>query len=179
MFPASPLTLRYFCCSLASQVSYKTIKVYLSGICLEHLERGLQDPTKDELLQLLCTGIKRSQGNTKHTQLPITINILRTLKSQLRNDSSYSLVEKRVLNVDNLTVFIPQSKTDPFRQGHTITQIHPPTPSEPSVCMLQKSYCSNNVGLYSMQADSPHLADSNLQQHSAKHRMQPATLCKS
>ena len=29
------------------------------GIHLEHLERGFEDPTKDELLQLLCTGIPR------------------------------------------------------------------------------------------------------------------------
>jgi len=44
---------------MACQVSYKTIKVYLAGTHLEHLERGFEDPTKDELLQLLCTGIPR------------------------------------------------------------------------------------------------------------------------
>ena len=53
-FPASSLTLCYFCSYIASHVSHKTIKVYLSGIRLEHLERG-------ELLCLLCKGIKRSQ----------------------------------------------------------------------------------------------------------------------
>ena len=41
-FPASPLTLRYFCCYMARQVSNKTIKVYLAGIHLEHLERGFE-----------------------------------------------------------------------------------------------------------------------------------------
>ena len=149
-FPASPLTLRYFCCYLACQVSYKTIKVYLAGIRLEHLERGLEDPTKDDLLQLLCTGIKRSQGVSKHNRLPITINVLQTLKSQLRHDPSFSPLEKRLLwaaftlafygflrasefatpnltwqhiqlAADRYTVFIEQSKTDPFRCGHTIT----------------------------------------------------------
>lgn len=148
-FPASPLTLCYFCCYMACQVSYKTIKVYLAGIRLEHLERGLEDPTQDELLHLLCTGIKRSQGTPIHTRLPITINVLQTLKSQLRRDSSFSPLEKRLLwaaftlafygflrasefATSNLlwqhihlagnryTVFIQQSKTDPFRCGHTI-----------------------------------------------------------
>ena len=61
-FPASPLTLCYFCCYMAHQVSYKTIKVYLAGIRLEHLERGFEDPTKDKLLQLLCTSIKCSNS---------------------------------------------------------------------------------------------------------------------
>ena len=96
-FPVSPLTLRYFCCYMACQVSYKTIKVYLAGIRLEHLERGLEDPTKDELLQLLCTGIKRSQGVSKHNRLPVTITVLKTLKSQLRHDPSFSPLEKRLL----------------------------------------------------------------------------------
>ena len=96
-FPATSLTLCYFYTSIAQRVSYKTIKVYLAGICLEHLERGLHDPTDDKLLQLLCTGIKRSQGTTSRTRLPITIDLLRSLKTQLRNDSSYSLLEKRLL----------------------------------------------------------------------------------
>ena len=34
-FPATSLTLRYFCTSIAQHVSYKTIKVYLAGIRLE------------------------------------------------------------------------------------------------------------------------------------------------
>ena len=96
-FPATSLTLHYFCTSIAQRVSYKTIKVYLAGIHLEHLERGLHDRTDDKLLQLLCTGIKCSQGKTSHTHLPITIDLLRSLKTQLRNDSSYSLLEKRLL----------------------------------------------------------------------------------
>jgi len=66
---------------MARQVSYKTIKVYLVGIHLEHLEKGFEDPNKDELLQLLYTGIKRSQGAQTRTRLPITITVLQTLKS--------------------------------------------------------------------------------------------------
>ena len=149
-FPATSLTLRYFCTSIAQRVSYKTIKVYLAGIRLEHLERGLHDPTDDKLLQLLCTGIKRSQGTTSRTHLPITIDLLRSLKTQLRNDSSYSLLEKRLLrsaftlafygflraseftssslqwsdvqfSATTIAIDLRQSKTDPFRRGHTIT----------------------------------------------------------
>jgi len=149
-FPASPLTLRYFCCHMACQVSYKTIKVYLAGIRLSHIERGFEDPTKDELLHLLCTGIKRSQGVSPNTRLPITIDVLQTLKSQLSLNLSFSPLEKRLLWAaftlafygflrasefaspnftwrhiqlagDHYTILIEQSKTDPFRQGHIIT----------------------------------------------------------
>ena len=149
-FLATSLTLRYFCTSIAQRVSYKTIKVYLAGICLEHLERGLHDPKDDKLLQHLCTGIKRSQGTTSRTCLPITIDLLRSLKTQLRNDSSYSLLEKRLLwsaftlafygflrasefmssslqwsdvqfSATTVAIDLLQFKIDPFRRGHTIT----------------------------------------------------------
>ena len=96
-FPATSLTLHYFCTSIAQRVSYKTVKVYLARIRLEHLERWLHDPMDYKLLQLLCTGIKRSQGTTSRTCLPITIDLLRSLKTQLLNDPSYSLLAKRLL----------------------------------------------------------------------------------
>ena len=70
-YPASPLTLCYFCCYMAERVSYRTIKVYLAGIWLGHLERGLEDHTKDELLYLLYTGIKRSQGTRAETNIQL------------------------------------------------------------------------------------------------------------
>ena len=108
-FPATSLTLCYFCTSIVHHVSYKTIKVYLAGIRLEHLERGLHDPTDDKLLQLLCTGIKYSQGITSRTRLPITIDLVLSLKTQLRNDSSYSLLEKRLLWSAFTQVFMASS----------------------------------------------------------------------
>ena len=82
-FPASPLTLCYFCSYIASHVSHKTIKEYLSSVQLEHLERGHRDPTDDDLLCLLCKEIKRSQGDTSRPRLPVTINVLEALKTQL------------------------------------------------------------------------------------------------
>ena len=81
---------------MASQVLYN-IKMYLVDIWLEHLERGLEDPTKDELLHVLCTGIKRSQGTQTHIYLPITINVLQTLKSQLHCDPPFLPFEKKLL----------------------------------------------------------------------------------
>ena len=93
-FPTSPLTYATSAATyVASQVLYKTIKVYLAGIWPEYLERGLEDPTKDEQLHLLCTGIKRSQGTQTHIHLPITINVLQTLCC----DPSFPPLEERFL----------------------------------------------------------------------------------
>ena len=47
-FPATSLILHYICTPIAQCVSYKIIKVYLAGIHLEHLQRGLHDPTDDK-----------------------------------------------------------------------------------------------------------------------------------
>ena len=95
-YPASSLTLQFFCSNLARRVSYKTIKVYLAGIRLAHLELGYSDPTSDEPLRLVIRGIRRWQGESPRQRLPITINLLRTLKQQLRT-SNLLLIEQRLL----------------------------------------------------------------------------------
>ena len=107
--PASPLTLHYFCCSIAQRVSHKTIKVYLTGICLEHLERGCQDPTNDYSLlekMLLWSAF--------------TLAFYSFLRASefATPDLSWSNIQ---LNSNKVVVFIQQSKTDPFCNGHTIT----------------------------------------------------------
>ena len=60
------------------------------------LEQGHPDPSHDELLHLVIKGIRRSQGDSTNQRLPITINLLRTFKRQLRV-SSLSLLEQRLM----------------------------------------------------------------------------------
>ena len=95
--PASSLTLQFFCVDNSGHTSYKTLKVYLAAIHLTHLEQGLDDPTNDHLLHLVCRGIRRRQGDNTRKRLPITINLLRTLKSQLANSVSFTILEQRLL----------------------------------------------------------------------------------
>ena len=52
-FPASSLILEYFCAHASQQISYKTLKVYLSRICRAHLERGLPDTSESISLHLV------------------------------------------------------------------------------------------------------------------------------
>ena len=81
--PASSMTLQYFCADRSQHVSYKTLKVYLATTRVMYIEQGLFDPTTDELLHLVCRGICCQQDNPERKRLPITINLLRTLKYQL------------------------------------------------------------------------------------------------
>ena len=69
-----------FCVQVSQHISYKTQKVYLSGICLAHIEQGLPDPTKSPSLYLVCRGIHHQQGDHYRTRLPYTINLLQLLK---------------------------------------------------------------------------------------------------
>ena len=147
-FPASSLTLEYFCAHVSQQISCKTLKVYLSEICLAHIERGLPDPTKSTSLHLVCRGIRRQQGDSRRVWLPITINLLRLLKEQLRTSNHYTPIEQRMLwalftlafygffrsnellsnlrwsdltlSLNQMSITLHQSKTDPFRRGQTI-----------------------------------------------------------
>jgi len=117
--------------------------VYLAAIQLNHIQNDYEDPTRDNLLQLVCRGICRQQGDNQRNRLPITLNILRTLKEQLCQ-SSYTFQEKlmlwsafatafygflRVSEYVNLywddvihgeeqqVITLHQSKTDSFRHG--------------------------------------------------------------
>jgi len=147
-------------------VSYNTIKVYLGEIRLEHIERSFPHPTQHELLHLLCTGIKKSQGSRKRTRLPITISILRTLKTQLKRDTSFSLLERYLLwaaltlafygflrssefatteltwsdlqmQGNHYSLTIQQSKTDPFCRGPVLTLHESQTSTCPVKAMSQ------------------------------------------
>ena len=141
--PASSIILRYFCVYESQSVSCKTIKVYLAAIHLHHIENNMLDPTNDNLLHLICRGIRRQQGGNQRTCLPITINLVHTIKEQLHL-STYTLHEQRMLwatftkafygffrvsefinfcwsdvsfSLDHISITLHQSKTDPFRHG--------------------------------------------------------------
>ena len=100
-YPASSHTLQFFCAYLAQRVSYKSNKVYLAGIWLIHLEL---DPTTDECLHLVVKGIRRFQGDSSRPRLLITINLLHTLKQQLRI-SNFSLVKQCLLRAAFMMAF--------------------------------------------------------------------------
>jgi len=77
-------------------VSYKTIKVYLAAIRLHHIEHSMPDLTIDNLIQLVCKGILCLQGDNQRDRLPITVNLMPTLKEQLRR-SQYTTLEQCML----------------------------------------------------------------------------------
>ena len=147
-YPASFLTLQFFCAHLAVHASYKTIKVYLAGIRLALLERGHPDPTDNEPLQFKIRGVRHLQDESSCHRLLITIAVLHSLKHQLRT-SNLPLLEQRLLwatftiafygflhvseftssslqwldiqfTPQNTSVTIRQSKTDPFHKDHVL-----------------------------------------------------------
>ena len=82
--PASELTLRYFCTELSRSLSHSTIKVYLAGIRLFHIENNCPEPTKEApLLHYLCTAIKRHTGENYLNRHPITISLLQFIKTSI------------------------------------------------------------------------------------------------
>ena len=86
--PASSLTLRLFCTHLSSRAQHKSIRAYLAGIRLWHIENEVEHKCGDPLLQLLCSGIKREQGvSTSDTQHPITADVLARLFEGIENSS--------------------------------------------------------------------------------------------
>ena len=68
----------------SSNLNHSSINVYLSAVQSLHIDRGLPDPLINCLqLQRLLRGIKRVQGSSSLTRLPITIDILHVIKRSL------------------------------------------------------------------------------------------------
>lgn len=68
----------------SSNLNHSSINVYLSAVQSLHIDCGLPDPLINCLqLQRLLRGIKRVQGSSSLTRLPITIDILHVIKRSL------------------------------------------------------------------------------------------------
>ena len=124
--PASSLTLQFFCVHNSCYTSYKTLIVYLAAICLRHLEQILDDPTHDHLLHLVCIGIPRLQGDKICKRLPITINVLRTLKRQLANSTFFTVLEQRLLWATFSSAFYGFMRVSEFTMPPTSDTFSPP-----------------------------------------------------
>ena len=71
--PASDWTLCLFATHLSPSLCSSSIKIYLSAVHSMHIDLGLPDPLVDCLqLQRVLRGIKRTQGSTGSSCLPIT-----------------------------------------------------------------------------------------------------------
>lgn len=77
LFPASEDVLVKFIVYLAKTIKHSSIKTYLSAVRHFHIRNGFELDFKKFLrLQMVLKGIKRSQGVSIKTRLPITIHHL-------------------------------------------------------------------------------------------------------
>ena len=82
--PASEQTLVCFCVHLADHLLHSSIRVYLSVVCLSHIDFGYADPFVNRLqLQRLLHGIKRHQGSNLRQRQPETADLMSVLHGSL------------------------------------------------------------------------------------------------
>ena len=75
--PADEWTLCLFVTFLARTIKHSSIKVYLSGVRALHIDHGFPDPLINCLrLQRVVRGIKRCQGSSSSSRLPITDDLM-------------------------------------------------------------------------------------------------------
>ena len=76
--PTNEETLIQYVAYLAKTIKHSSIKGYLAAVRHLHIRSGYDLDLKTFLrLQLICHGIKRSQGDSTRIRLPITINHLK------------------------------------------------------------------------------------------------------
>ena len=88
ILPTNENMLVYFATYMARSVTADTVKVYLAAIRYMHILNGHNLDLKSFLrLQYVLKGIKRSQGSSKFTRLPITLTHLKLFQLLLSNPS--------------------------------------------------------------------------------------------
>ena len=74
--PASTIALSRYAAFLARSLSATSIPAYLNIVRILHLERGLEDPTKNNFhLATTLRGIRRCKGLTVSQKKPMTIGV--------------------------------------------------------------------------------------------------------
>lgn len=149
-----PATVESFLAFLAHcfnhGVPYFTVKVYAAAVGARHSEHNLPSPTNAIVVLQALGGYKRLRSAVTDKRLPITVEIMRFLKSRLFS-SELSIYEKCLFwsaftlaffaflrvgefttsphcthfldissSATNITVNIPSSKTDQLGQGCTM-----------------------------------------------------------
>ncbi len=106
LLPASEDTLMLYTTFLSATLKPQSIKVYLYGVRNLHLQHGHEDPLINATnLQCLLRGIKRVNGVSPDSRLPITPSILHSFALQLHT----SYLDHCMLWAALLTAFLASS----------------------------------------------------------------------
>ena len=72
-----------------SATSVSTARVYLSALNNSHVEAGLPSPTASEVVTMAIRGFQRSAPPTADRRLPITMDIMRQLKTRIHDSAMH------------------------------------------------------------------------------------------
>lgn len=151
--PALPETVAAYLTSLAGHQSVSTLVSKIAAIRFRHRSKGLPDPTRNEIVELVLDGIKRTHGAPPNAKAPVTRAELKRMASAfprdlagLRNRAMIllgyaadlrrgELVQLKVEDVrflsDRMIITIRHSKTDQRGAGY---EIHVPQVRDEQIC---------------------------------------------
>ena len=97
-WPASDLTLQYYCVHAYKTLSHATILVYLAGFRHQHLQLGHSNPlTNRPLLAYLCKGIKCHLGTAGRVRLPLSATQLADLNKAIQQATDHLSQDKMAI----------------------------------------------------------------------------------
>jgi site-specific recombinase XerD len=96
--PATPEQVARYLADHAATLSMATLARRLAGFRAAHVERGLPDPTKGELIRLTFRGIRRRYGKPQRRVAPLRIEHLSAIIS-LVSDSTRDIRDRALLLV--------------------------------------------------------------------------------
>lgn len=95
--PAEPQTVALYTSELAQRAKLATIRRRLVAISQAHRERGLESPTKHEMVRRIVQGIARTLGASQAKKTAITLDVLRQALLAVNGDGLKALRDRAIL----------------------------------------------------------------------------------
>lgn len=95
--PADPQTVALYASDLAQRAKLATIRRRMVAISQAHRERGLESPTKQEMVRRILRGIARTLGASQAKKTAITLDVLRQALLAVNGDGLKALRDRALL----------------------------------------------------------------------------------
>ncbi|HKU67243.1 MAG TPA: site-specific integrase [Candidatus Baltobacteraceae bacterium] len=95
--PADPQTVALYASDLAQRVKLATIRRRMVAISQAHRERGLESPTRHDMVRRILQGIARTLGASQAKKTAITLDVLRQALLAVNGDGVKALRDRAIL----------------------------------------------------------------------------------
>ncbi|HXS95932.1 MAG TPA: site-specific integrase [Candidatus Limnocylindrales bacterium] len=155
--PATPDAVALYASDISGTLKPPTISRHMAAICQEHVNRGLESPTRDIKVRLVMSGIRRQHGLARGSKRALLVDDLKRVAGNLPKEGLLAIRDRALILIgfcggfrrselvaldwedvettaQGLTITLRRSKTDQFGCGR---RVGIPYTTSPNTCPVR------------------------------------------